>query len=328
MVFSDVTIVEVANNVVFSPAPVALVMQGKDVLLNVGLTVADAKPGKLMIGLVKLDAANKILGTGPIVSKIITLTDVAPYSKLVSEPITIPADQALSSTLAVGERYAYFTSILSSAFSPIKMVFSDVTIVEVANNVVFSPAPVALVMQGKDVLLNVGLTVADANPGKLMIGLVKLDAANKILGTGPIVSKIITLTDIAPYSKLVSEPITIPTDLALSSTLAVGERYAYFTSILTSAFAPIKMVFSDVTVSSITSVNEKFNNRIKLYPNPATDRLQILGLQANEQLEIYNIAGTLVLNTILSSTEIDVSGLKTGIYFMKGKSFVLKFIKQ
>ncbi|GAB1454100.1 hypothetical protein MASR2M47_41560 [Draconibacterium sp.] len=328
IVYSDMQVVDVSfgNNVNFSPLPVATVIPASNVLVGVDLTVVDSQPAFLMLGLVKVDTANNLLG-GPIVNKILFMTGEAPYSKHVTDTVGIPADLPLSSSLGEGERYAYFTSILSSSFTPLQLVVSPVTVKEAANSVTFSPIPVPTVTPASDVLIGVDINAVDAQPAFLMLGLVKVDTANNLL-TGPIVNNIIFISGEAPYSQHVADTVSIPADLPLSSSLAEGERYAYFASILSSSFAPLQLIVSVVTVSTTTSVNEQFMNRLMVYPNPVMDRLYIAGIQQNEKFEIYNIEGKLELKIIASNNGIDVSGLKSGIYLIKGKSFASKFIKK
>jgi hypothetical protein len=327
---NEVKIVDasVGNSIAFSPAPIANVMPGVDVVVGVDLTAVDDQPGVLMIGMVKVDSSYNILGSGPIFFELTFLSGTAPYSKIVTDSIKVPADLPLSSSLGVGEKYAYFSSVLSMAFAPLKTIMSDVVVKEAANSVAFSPEPEKVVMPADKVLVGVDINAADAQPGVLMIGLAKVDANYNILGAGPINFELTFLSGVAPYSTNVTDSITIPADLPLSSTLGEGEKYAYFTSILSMAFAPLHTAFSDVTVSLTTSIKDNINKGFKLYPNPVTNKLYITGIQENEMIEIYNIAGTKVSQTNFSFSGIDVSGLNSGVYFIKGKSFVSKFIKQ
>ena len=83
-----------------------------------------------------------------------------------------------------------------------------------------------------------------------------------------------------------------------------------------------------MTITKATSINDHIKSKLTVYPNPATDKLYIIGIQGNEKFEIYNNAGTLVSNPIVLNNWIDISGLKTGYYFVKGKSFSAKFLKK
>jgi len=74
-----------------------------------------------------------------------------------------------------------------------------------------------------------------------------------------------------------------------------------------------------------TSVNENTMKSVKIYPNPIRDNLKIENLNEATDINIYTVTGQLV-RTILSaegSTEIDMSNLSNGMYFIKmqnGKS--------
>jgi hypothetical protein len=88
-----------------------------------------------------------------------------------------------------------------------------------------------------------------------------------------------------------------------------------------------KLYFSQESVNSVinTDINE-----ITIYPNPSVDVLRIENApEQNTSLSIYSINGTKILQTEISGTdnEINVSHLKTGMYFLKINSQTLKFIK-
>ena len=61
---------------------------------------------------------------------------------------------------------------------------------------------------------------------------------------------------------------------------------------------------------------------MEVYPNPASDRVTIKSASTIENLEIYNQLGQLVKQHKVNSNlvNLDVSGLKSGIYFIKAYS--------
>jgi surface protein len=69
---------------------------------------------------------------------------------------------------------------------------------------------------------------------------------------------------------------------------------------------------------------------ISVYPNPAKDKLFILGLSKPLKVLIYNVLGKLVFSETTSS-EVDLEGLQTGVYIVKirdqQKETTRKFIK-
>jgi hypothetical protein len=66
------------------------------------------------------------------------------------------------------------------------------------------------------------------------------------------------------------------------------------------------------TTSIATSVEDNMAADVTLYPNPATDILQIRGMEV-ASVKIYSLTGQL-LNEIRNANSIDVSDLDTGIY--------------
>ncbi|NNC49057.1 MAG: T9SS type A sorting domain-containing protein [Flaviramulus sp.] len=61
--------------------------------------------------------------------------------------------------------------------------------------------------------------------------------------------------------------------------------------------------------------------KIKLFPNPASDYIQISGLDKGEMYSIYNVLGTKVDAGFISNYEkIDVQNIAKGLYFLKLES--------
>ena len=66
---------------------------------------------------------------------------------------------------------------------------------------------------------------------------------------------------------------------------------------------------------------------LSLRPNPASSRISIQGLAAETPVKIYDARGSLVLSTRYSGTEIDVSNLAAGLYFVATPLGASKLIK-
>ena len=85
-----------------------------------------------------------------------------------------------------------------------------------------------------------------------------------------------------------------------------------------------------VNVESSLSIEDNTSYKLKVYPNPVDDKLIIQGLQKETKVSIYTILGKLVLSKMTSS-EIEVTNLKKGIYIIKivaeQKETIQKFIK-
>ncbi len=94
-------------------------------------------------------------------------------------------------------------------------------------------------------------------------------------------------------------------------------------------------------IGRFTAINETpdFADNIKLYPNPATNEINInLGSEHNKKvdIEIYEVFGRLVSQNIYpdknSDINIDISGLQAGFYLVAinidGKTITKKFVKK
>jgi hypothetical protein len=68
---------------------------------------------------------------------------------------------------------------------------------------------------------------------------------------------------------------------------------------------------------------------VKIYPNPVSDILMVENFGNIENIEIINILGQTVLHfPKLNDNKINVSGLESGVYFLKIQNQIIKFFKK
>ena len=89
-------------------------------------------------------------------------------------------------------------------------------------------------------------------------------------------------------------------------------------------------VIDGVLLPPNVGINETNTENISVYPNPAKDKLFILGLSKPSKVSIYNVLGKLVFSETTSS-EVDLEGLQSGVYIVKimnqQKETTRKFVK-
>ena len=87
----------------------------------------------------------------------------------------------------------------------------------------------------------------------------------------------------------------------------------------------------EITVGQGASINSFDNNGFNIYPNPANNSVLITSLQS-DSIYILDINGNVVKsfqNTDKQdSIKIDISGLSSGVYFVKAGKVVRRFVKQ
>ena len=99
-----------------------------------------------------------------------------------------------------------------------------------------------------------------------------------------------------------------------------------------------KIIVNSKSVTSIAPIND-MSNRIQIYPNPATDFINISLPQAFASvglIKIYSINGVLIESKLFpdqsNRIQYNLSGFKSGVYFMEigigTRKDVMKFIKQ
>ncbi len=117
----------------------------------------------------------------------------------------------------------------------------------------------------------------------------------------------------------------------------------FYTSSVTSDTGHVKMGFKNLSdptnkntihtfgiTTMPTSINQIItpNTYFSIAPNPVTTELKIyLSTPSNFDLQIFNALGEKIIQAN-NKSEIDVSNLKSGIYFVKINNVVMKFVKQ
>ena len=67
---------------------------------------------------------------------------------------------------------------------------------------------------------------------------------------------------------------------------------------------------------------------LKLYPNPATDKIHISSKMPISGLALYDVYGKLILTRENNTKSIDVSRLNSGVYFLEVSSSTQKAVKK
>ena len=76
-------------------------------------------------------------------------------------------------------------------------------------------------------------------------------------------------------------------------------------------------------------VEEYFeNNNIEVYPNPASSQIYLTGISEGENVEIYNITGSLVANFNYNGDAVDIASYAPGLYVIRSKGQCVKFVKE
>lgn len=90
------------------------------------------------------------------------------------------------------------------------------------------------------------------------------------------------------------------------------------------------VVNEDVTLVALfiaNDVNESFDTKVSLYPNPAKGSICFNGLENETEIMIYNSLGVLAKTVHASAhQEVNVADLSPGLYFARVRSSYLKFV--
>lgn len=192
----------------------------------------------------------------------------------------------------------------------------------------FGPGAVATVQAPMDMATNVDIDATD--PANLFIPF----AWDPAPAGDPATSYTISL-GANPAGDDIGTLTSIDTDVDITYTWATNTTYYWFvTAQNCGGFSSASPVYSFTTQANLSA--EEFSvNSISVFPNPVVDKLQIRSDFAISGAQVYNILGKQVINLRseeLSNNSIDMSTLKSGVYFLKinanGKEQTMKVIKE
>jgi hypothetical protein len=131
---------------------------------------------------------------------------------------------------------------------------------------------------------------------------------------------------VAPFTKLNSSPVTALTYVDVHpSTTPLGSKWKYF---VTSYFknSEDQSFLCEASSDTIlvlfpaTGMNELTNGQVMIYPNPATEVVNIKSDYTINSIDVINFIGQTVYtsNKVDAKTaKIDVTTFKVGVYFVK-----------
>ena len=139
-----------------------------------------------------------------------------------------------------------------------------------------------------------------------------------------------------PSYATLANPITNNCDAGLTQSPIVGTVLApgvyTITMVATSGASTVTRTFQ-LTITPFLGINESVKNHFVLYPNPASDVLNVKGeFDSNESVTIYNMLGQTVLRHAVTTNEesINIASLAKGIYsvYFNNAKVSYKFVKE
>ncbi|MCG8700327.1 MAG: T9SS type A sorting domain-containing protein, partial [Bacteroidales bacterium] len=112
---------------------------------------------------------------------------------------------------------------------------------------------------------------------------------------------------------------TVPAGKAIKE----GTQYYVMRDSITS-FSPFAVMSEESSGTPTLYTEEVF----EMYPNPVDQTLTLQIEKTGNYLEIYNIAGTKVMQRVIDNklTEIDLNNFKSGVYFVSYNGMIEKLI--
>lgn len=83
-----------------------------------------------------------------------------------------------------------------------------------------------------------------------------------------------------------------------------------------------------ITFDQTLGINEAEASQLRIFPNPATNHISIIGAEEGSLVKIYDMLGKAVVSQRCGNGTIDIAQLAPGIYVVKTEGATLKFIKR
>jgi hypothetical protein len=83
--------------------------------------------------------------------------------------------------------------------------------------------------------------------------------------------------------------------------------------------------------ASATAIGDVQATQIQVYPNPATNMVNVTGIAAETQISLTNTQGQVVLTRNAeagASVQIDISNLSAGVYLLQAKDASQSFVQK
>ena len=85
-------------------------------------------------------------------------------------------------------------------------------------------------------------------------------------------------------------------------------------------------VYQEAPLSASNTLD--LDTALKLYPNPATDKIHVSSIRTLSRLALYDVYGKLILTKENDTKILDVSRLNSGVYFLEVSSNTEKVVKK
>ncbi len=82
----------------------------------------------------------------------------------------------------------------------------------------------------------------------------------------------------------------------------------------------------NVSVGNTTAIGDVETVEFSVYPNPVADHVHVNGLKQGQMVHIFSLEGRLVM--LSKDADINMSGLKEGIYLLQTGKQIVKLIKK
>jgi len=320
-----------------TPNPVASVQVGNSVAItfNYTSTIPCALYAELRIA--NIDGSNVItqdysVGSNYIVGAFSAALPASATSAAGTVNVIVPSSAVLSANLPSGKTYSWVYKLTQGVgnYDDVASTFqyTSATIIgstNVVDSLVLSNPPLTI-NAGSDVTISVNYTCPAARLVKFGIAIYNASGfVSDLVGT-----EVDNLPATTTTPVLLSQVLTIPANAVLSANLPSGQFYKVDTALFTPGYASyIAGTSSNVTLDGVLAVDNFKRNAINIYPNPASNEINISDVTTISSYKVYNAIGGLVLkSTEFISDKIDISQLNSGVYFLKlNDAETIKFIK-
>lgn len=333
--FCLISVASFGQSLTPNPVPNVQVGTAANISFSYTSTVSCAVYAELRIA--DIDANNVItqdysVGSNYIAGAFSSSLPASATSSSGSVSVAVPSNAVPSASLPSGKTYSWVYKLTQGVgnYNDVGSTFQYTgATITASNNVVDTLVlnnPPTVINAGTDVSITVNYTCPASRLVKFGISIYNASGfVSDLVGTGVDNLPASTATPVS-----LTQVLTIPANATPSANLPSGQFYKVDTALFTPGYASyIAGTSSNVTLNGPLAVADFNRNSVKIYPNPASNQINISDVTDINSYEIYNVVGKLILKSDrLFSNTIDISELSPGAYFLKlGADKTIKFIK-
>ena len=138
-------------------------------------------------------------------------------------------------------------------------------------------------------------------------------------------AKLLSITDGTSSGEGFDNATTAVPQVLYDAATSTGSIYGFFNSMSMAAASLTGVQYSSLSMQpTVLSISDISLPEFMLSNNPVGESVEISGIEAGSEINIYTITGAKASNHVYNGSSLNLSHLNTGVYFMETPGFAVK----